>query len=89
MVAASGDAETTIAVRQSALPPQPFVRYVAHVLVDSIAYPCHEVAVEFEAGSALCGQEAPHVLRVFIGLIDYCSSSYEITMPIEVQFHSP
>jgi hypothetical protein len=89
MLAASGDLGSTIAVRQLILPPKPFVCDIAHILLFSIAYPRHEVAVEFEVGSALCGKEAPHVLRISIVLIDYCTSFYEIAMPIEVQFHSP
>ncbi|MBR7634478.1 hypothetical protein KAS55_14465 [Janthinobacterium lividum] len=66
------------------MPTHPFIRDIAHGFGGAIAYPGHEITVQFELRSALVQQEAPDVLRVFIVGVDGGMPGDEAPMPIEI-----
>ena len=62
---------------------QPLVHDLPHGLGLAIVDPCHEWPIKPERRPALQGHEAPHVLRVPIGVIHRRITRDEAGVPIE------
>jgi hypothetical protein len=65
------------------LAPLPFVDCIAHGLVGAVLEPCHERAIELEAGAALRLEKPAHILHISIRGGDRGLARNLTAMPVE------